>query len=328
VRLAVLLATALVALAAPVAGATRVDAPLGAAQVVGPFTGVGIGTLDRFRMIRNSSFNSHSTDFFRGRFTYSFSIDEGGTVTGSGVGSYLAAAWRLRGVVHDTGTFACEVPIRTRGFTVRVSGRATTDTIMLRFALEGSGESNDDHPCGSGFTGFATDSERLAESLELVQEPDGIRTPRALPNIRSLRRVEQIGDDRDRRVNVHDWAFSIAAPGAPPPPDPPVTGGGGGDPGGGGGPPIALTGTVGPGQRIALTLDGRPVRILPARAYRIVVRDRSRTHNFHLVGPAVNRRTPLARTGTFTWNVTLRSGTYRYLSDRRPPNLRGSVVVQ
>jgi hypothetical protein len=328
-RLAALLAAGVVALAAPVAGATRVDAPRGPAQIVGQFTGVGIGTLDRFRMIRNSSFNSHSTDFYKGRFTYSFSIDEGGNVTGSGTGRYLVASWRLRGVVHDKGTFACEVPMTTRGFTVRVTGQATADTITLRFALEGSGESNDDHPCGADFTGFASDSTRLADSLELVQQPEGIRTPRALPNIRSLRRVEQLGDDSDRRVNIHDWAFSIAAPGAPPPPDPPDTGGGGGgDPGGGAGPPIALVGTVGPGNRVSLTLDGRAVTILPARAYRIVVRDRSRGHNFHLTGPGVNRSTPVRRTGTFTWNVTLRAGSYRYRSDPQGNRLRRSVLVR
>jgi hypothetical protein len=316
-------AFAAAALAAPISGASHHPVPANATQATGPFTGVGIGVLDRFRMIRNSSFNSHSTDFFSGRFTYSFSIDESGNVTGSGTGRYLVAAWRLRGVVHGTGTFACEVPMRTRGYSVRVTGHATADTITIRFALEGSGESNDDHPCGAGFTGFATDSERLAESLELVQEPDGVRIPRGLPSIRPLRRVERLGDASDRRVNVHDWAFSIAAPGAPPPSDPPGIGGGGA----GAGPPIELVGTVGPGNRIGLTHEGRAVTILPARAYRILVRDRSRRHNFHLTGPGVNRTTQVRRTGNVTWNVTLRDGTYRYQSDPQGNRLRRSVVV-
>jgi hypothetical protein len=91
---------------------------------------------------------------------------------------------------------------------------------------------------------------------------------------------------------------------------------------------VGLVGTVGPAARITLTLNGRPVSILPARAYRIVVRDRTRNGNFHLTGPGTNRRTPVGRTGTFTWNVTLRAGTYRFVSDPQARRLRGSVIVR
>jgi ABC-type nitrate/sulfonate/bicarbonate transport system substrate-binding protein len=47
-----------------------------------------------------------------------------------------------------------------------------------------------------------------------------------------------------------------------------------------------------------------------------VVRDTSRTANFRLVGPGVNRSTGVPFTGTVTWRVTLRPGTYRLRSDR------------
>jgi hypothetical protein len=57
------------------------------------------------------------------------------------------------------------------------------------------------------------------------------------------------------------------------------------------------------------------------------VRDRSRRHNFHLTGPGVNRRTAVARTGTVTWNLTLRAGTFRYVSDPQARRVRGSFVV-
>ena len=292
--------------------------PTNAAQTTGPYTGVAIGVLDRYRHIQ-SSFTSDSKDYYRGRFTYSFAVDGLGNVTGRGDGVYLEATWRLDGV-NEGRRFGCDVPMFTQPFTVRVTGRATGETIALRFALVGSREWNNDHPCGANFTGFASDGTRLADSLELVQPPEGIPLSRTQLRIPPLRRLEVIGDERNRRVNLHEWAFTIAGPNAPPPPEPPT-------PGTGGLPPLELVGTVGPGNRISLTHDGRTVTILPAGAYRILVRDRSRRHNFHLTGPGVNRTTQVRRVGPFTWNVTLRAGTYRYQSDPQGPRLRRTVLV-
>lgn len=312
-------ALAVAALVLPAVGAPSETAPSRTAQSAGPYTGVAIGVLDRYRRIQ-SSFTSNSKDVYWGRFTYSFSIDGFGNVIGTGAGDYLSATWHLDGVNGNQGAFNCEVPIFTQPYTVRVTGNATADTIVLRFAMVGSREWNNDHPCGANFTAFASDGERLADSLQLVQPAEEIRISRANPTIPPLRRLEVLGEDRDRRVNLHEWAFTIAAPGSPPPPDPPV--------GGGQGAPVRLVGTVGPGARISLTLNGRPVSILPARAYTILVRDRSRRHNFHLTGPGVNRKTRVPRTETLTWNVTLRAGTYRYLSDPQRGRLRRTVLVR
>jgi hypothetical protein len=90
---------------------------------------------------------------------------------------------------------------------------------------------------------------------------------------------------------------------------------------------IRLVATVGPSSTITITRNGARVRTLTAGAYVIVVRDRSRRHNFHLTGPGVNRRTAVARTGTVTWNLTLRAGTFRYVSDPQARRVRGSFVV-
>lgn len=86
--------------------------------------------------------------------------------------------------------------------------------------------------------------------------------------------------------------------------------------------------TVGPRLSIALTLNGRKVRALKPGPYTVVVRDRTRVHNFRLRGPGVSRRTTWRFLGTVRWNVTLRKGTYRYDSDRAPKRLRGSFVVR
>jgi hypothetical protein len=88
-----------------------------------------------------------------------------------------------------------------------------------------------------------------------------------------------------------------------------------------------LVATVGPGNTISLTQNGRRVTTLTAGPYSIVVRDRSRTRNFHLIGPGVNRKTGVARRGTFTWNLTLRVGAHRFVSDPQARRLRGTFHV-
>jgi hypothetical protein len=61
-----------------------------------------------------------------------------------------------------------------------------------------------------------------------------------------------------------------------------------------------------------------------AGRYRLTVTDRSKTRNFHLAGPGVNRRTGKAFTGKATWTLNLEAGTYRFGSD---PKLTGRLVV-
>jgi hypothetical protein len=87
-------------------------------------------------------------------------------------------------------------------------------------------------------------------------------------------------------------------------------------------PSARLTGSVGPGRRIALS----PRSGLTAGRAAIVVRDRSTTENFHLVGPGVSKATGVAFRGTVTWKVTLRAGRYVFRSDRTKA-LRGSFRV-
>jgi hypothetical protein len=82
--------------------------------------------------------------------------------------------------------------------------------------------------------------------------------------------------------------------------------------------PKALAARVG-----AKTLSLSARRVSPG-LYRLTVSDRSRTRNFHLLGPGVNRRTGTAFTGTVTWTVRLARGTYRFGSD---PRLTGRLVV-
>jgi hypothetical protein len=80
--------------------------------------------------------------------------------------------------------------------------------------------------------------------------------------------------------------------------------------------PPTLVGTTGPGFTITLTKSGKAVKTLPHGAYKIVVRDKSAIHNFHLFGPGLNKVvTTVPFVGTKTITVTLKKGTYTFQCD-------------
>ena len=84
---------------------------------------------------------------------------------------------------------------------------------------------------------------------------------------------------------------------------------------------------VGPGRTIGLQLpNGSVPPRLKAGRYTIVVNDRSRRDNFHLLG-AVNRKTGIAFIGKRRWIVLLKKGSYRYRSDAHPRLLSGGFQV-
>ena len=86
--------------------------------------------------------------------------------------------------------------------------------------------------------------------------------------------------------------------------------------------------TVGPTAAITLrNAAGKALQRLTAGNYTIVVRDRSKLHNAHLVGKGVNRKSGLVATGTLTWKVKLSVGLLRFFSDRSPKTVKGSIRV-
>ena len=91
-----------------------------------------------------------------------------------------------------------------------------------------------------------------------------------------------------------------------------------------------LIGTTGPdsGFTIKLTKGGKKVSKLPAGKYVIVVKDTASTHNFHLKGPGVDKKTSVSGKGTKTWTVTLKKGKYTYLCDpHAAAGMKGSFRV-
>jgi plastocyanin len=77
-----------------------------------------------------------------------------------------------------------------------------------------------------------------------------------------------------------------------------------------------LAGTVGPGFTITLTNAGKKVTSLKAGSYMITVNDKAKIHNFHLIGPGVNKQiTTVPQVGKKSVTVTLQKGTYTYQCD-------------
>lgn len=235
-------------------------ASAGPAVTVGPYTGVATALVDQYRHIENSSVVSDSKDVYNARFTYSFRI-RNGIVEGRGTGVYLSATWTLNGT-SDGQSFGCSPPVSTTPFNVVVSGSATQTQIRLTFRLVGARERNADYDCGAGYTGYATDSTYLADSLEKVQDaqPNGVITiNRANPRIPPLRKLEETGDDSDKRIRLYEWTITIT----PPAGSGPGNTGGGGSGGGSGGPSAnpngacTISGT--PGNDVLAGTSGRDV---------------------------------------------------------------------
>lgn len=113
---------------------------------------------------------------------------------------------------------------------------------------------------------------------------------------------------------------AFVAGGQPPPPPSP--------------PPALRAGTrllltSGPGFTIRFTTAaGKPFTALERGTYTVVVRDRSRLHNAHLVAPGLDRRTGIPAVGSQTWKVKLaRAGTLRFFCDAHPTSMRGSRKI-
>jgi plastocyanin len=88
-----------------------------------------------------------------------------------------------------------------------------------------------------------------------------------------------------------------------------------------------LNGTTGPGFTITLKQGTKKVTKLKAGTYVFKISDKSNIHNFHLTGPGVNKKTSVGGTGTSTWKLTLKKGTYKYVCDPHATIMKGSFTV-
>ena len=83
-----------------------------------------------------------------------------------------------------------------------------------------------------------------------------------------------------------------------------------------------LAGTVGPG--FTITMNKKTVT---SGTYAITVHDLASIHDFHLTGPGVNKKTSVSGTGTTTWTVKLKKGTYHFVCDPHHTIMHGVLKV-
>jgi plastocyanin len=86
--------------------------------------------------------------------------------------------------------------------------------------------------------------------------------------------------------------------------------------------PAKLSASDGPGFTM-----GMSAKQVKAGTYTITVRDRSSIHNFHLIGPGVNKKTSVAAVQTYAWTVKLKRGTYRFVCDPHASFMKGTLRV-
>ena len=76
-----------------------------------------------------------------------------------------------------------------------------------------------------------------------------------------------------------------------------------------------LEGEVGPGFSIEVKKAGKDLKTIKAGTYRIKIEDKSSIHNFHLIGPGLNKKSGVSFTGETTWTIKLKPGRYTYQCD-------------
>ena len=88
-----------------------------------------------------------------------------------------------------------------------------------------------------------------------------------------------------------------------------------------------LKGEVGPGFTIEVKQGGKDVKTLKAGTYKLVVQDKGTIHDFHLIGPGVNKKTTVAAVKTYTWKLKLKKGTYKFVCDPHATIMKGTLKV-
>jgi plastocyanin len=76
-----------------------------------------------------------------------------------------------------------------------------------------------------------------------------------------------------------------------------------------------LSGEVGPGFSIEVMKGSKDLKTIKAGTYKIKVEDKSSIHNFHLMGPGLNKKTSVSFVGDKTWTIKLKPGKYTYQCD-------------
>ena len=78
---------------------------------------------------------------------------------------------------------------------------------------------------------------------------------------------------------------------------------------------ITLKGETGPGYKIEVEKGGKDLKTIKAGTYKIKVEDKSSSHNFHLIGNGLSKKTSVSFVGDQTWTIKLKPGRVTYQCD-------------
>jgi hypothetical protein len=148
-------------------------------------------------------------------FSFSFTVDAAGTISGSGTGQYTEAAWHLYGTNGANGSFNCNPPVQAAPFTVTVGGSVTGEVASLSLSMPDATETNADYDCGAGYTGYATTTHEMANSLTLVGGND-LSVSLAQATSFALSKTVNTGTAPNTEDDTHNWTVSITPSGAVP----------------------------------------------------------------------------------------------------------------
>lgn len=94
--------------------------------------------------------------------------------------------------------------------------------------------------------------------------------------------------------------------------------------------PASLVGVVGHNDSFSISLtdpSGQAISNLQAGTYSLTIKDESSIHNFHLTGDGVDKATSVGSTGTSTYSVTFKPGTYSFVCDPHSSQMHGKFTV-
>lgn len=85
--------------------------------------------------------------------------------------------------------------------------------MLLALAIPEATESNENYDCGANYTGFATTSHYMAESLEVVGG-NQLHLSSTAPTSLTLEKTVEEGDSENRKTHLYIWSFSVTPPGS------------------------------------------------------------------------------------------------------------------
>jgi len=94
--------------------------------------------------------------------------------------------------------------------------------------------------------------------------------------------------------------------------------------------PASLVGVVGHNDGFSISLtdpSGQAISNLQAGTYSLTIKDESSLHNFHLTGDGVDKATSIGSSGTSTFSVTFKPGSYTFLCDPHSSTMKGKFTV-